>query len=71
MRASEFIKENASCGATGSGSVATVSQPLGGTISRGGSLLSGQATSDAFPNTPDWIKSQSKKWKSSNKTAKK
>ena len=55
MRASEFIKENASCGATGSGSVATVSQPLGGTISRGGSLLSGQATSDAFPNTPDHI----------------
>jgi hypothetical protein len=34
MRAREFINENASSGATSSGSVATVSQPIGGIISR-------------------------------------
>jgi hypothetical protein len=54
MRASE-IMENASAGATGSGSVATVAAPLGGMISRsGGSLLSGKyaTESDPTPNTP-------------------
>jgi hypothetical protein len=34
MRAREFIAETASAGATSSGSVATVAQPLGSTISR-------------------------------------
>ena len=34
MRAREFMAENASAGATGAGSVATVSQPLGGMIAR-------------------------------------
>lgn len=34
MRASEFIKENASVGATSAGSVAVVSQPLGSVIKR-------------------------------------
>jgi len=55
MRAHEFITETASAGATGSGSVATVSMPLGGTISRnGGSFFSGTkyTTGDATPNTP-------------------
>jgi hypothetical protein len=34
MRAREFINENASSGATSSGSIATVSQPMGSVISR-------------------------------------
>ena len=34
MRAREFIKENASAGATASGSVAAVAQPMGSPISR-------------------------------------
>ena len=34
MRAREFVQENASSGATASGSVATVSSPIGGLISR-------------------------------------
>jgi hypothetical protein len=34
MRACEFIKESASAGATSSGSVAAIAQPLGVPISR-------------------------------------
>jgi hypothetical protein len=34
MRAREFVRENASSGATSSGSIAAVSQPLGGLITR-------------------------------------
>ena len=34
MRAREFIQETASAGATSSGSVATVAQPMGQTITR-------------------------------------
>ena len=34
MRARDFMTENASAGATGAGSVAPVSQPLGGMIER-------------------------------------
>jgi hypothetical protein len=34
MRAREFIKESASVGATSSGSVAAIAQPLGSSISR-------------------------------------
>jgi hypothetical protein len=36
MRAKEFLPENATAGATSSGSVATVAQPLGTLISRVG-----------------------------------
>ena len=36
MRASEFIREDASAGATSSGSIATVAQPMGAVISRQG-----------------------------------
>ncbi len=36
MRASEFIREDASAGATSAGSIATVSQPVGGMITRVG-----------------------------------
>jgi hypothetical protein len=57
MRASEFIAENASAGATGSGSIATVAQPLGGMITRnGGSFFSGKYSNDPTPNTPAWMK---------------
>jgi hypothetical protein len=47
------ICENASAGATGAGSVATVETPLGGVKTRnGGSMLSGKYTTDPTPNTP-------------------
>jgi hypothetical protein len=47
------IMENASVGATASGSVATVAAPVGGMITRSGdSFFSGKYTNDPFPNTP-------------------
>lgn len=51
MRAKE-IMETASAGATASGSVATVSAPLGMQSRTGGSLLSGKYSTDPTPNTP-------------------
>jgi hypothetical protein len=57
MRASEFITENASVASTTSGSIAPVSMPLGGTITRnGGSFFSGKYSNSATPNTPAWMK---------------
>ncbi len=57
MRAVEFIIENASAGATGSGSIATVSTPLGGMQTRsGGSFFSGKYNNEPTPNTPAWMK---------------
>jgi len=59
MRASEFIAENATAGATGSGSIATVAQPLGGMITRsGGTFFSGKYmnSADPYPNTPAYMK---------------
>jgi hypothetical protein len=59
MRAREFVTENASAGATGSGNVATVAQPLGGVITRnGGSFFSGKYSNsaDPYPNTPAYMK---------------
>ena len=57
MRASEFIAENATTGATGSGNIATVSAPLGGTVTRSsGSFFSGKYSNSATPNTPAWMK---------------
>jgi hypothetical protein len=57
MRAKEFVTENASVGSTGSGSIATVDAPLGGTISRNsGSFFSGKYSNSATPNTPAWMK---------------
>ena len=57
MRASEFMMENATAGATGSGSIATVNTPLGGMITRnGGSFFSGKYSTDPTPNTPAWMK---------------
>jgi len=52
MRASEFITENASAGATSSGSVATVAMPLGLQKRSGGSFFSGKYSTDPTPNTP-------------------
>ncbi len=46
------IMETASAGATGAGSVAVVSQPMGMVSRNGGSLLSGKYTTDPTPNTP-------------------
>ena len=60
MRAREIL-ENTSAGATSSGSVATVSQPLGMVARSGGSMLSGKYTTDLTPNTPDWMKKLKKK----------
>jgi hypothetical protein len=60
MRAYE-IMENASGGSTGSGSVSTVSQPLGMQTRSGGSMLAGKYTTDLSPNTPDWMKKLKKK----------
>lgn len=63
MRLREFVdlKETASAGATSSGSVATVAQPLGTTITRNaGSFFAGKYTTDEFPNTPYKKKKKSK-----------
>ena len=63
MRLHEFVdlKENATAGATGSGSVATVSMPLGGMLTRnGGHFFTGVNTSDPTPNTPKKYKKKSK-----------
>jgi hypothetical protein len=66
MRLHEFVDltENASAGATSSGSVATVGMPLGGMISRnGGNFFSGAkyTTDDATPNTPAEYKKYKRK----------
>jgi hypothetical protein len=51
------IMENASVGATGSGSVATVSHALGQPITRNSqSILSGKYSTESTPNTPIEIK---------------
>ena len=55
MRWREIV-ESASAGATGSGSVAAVSHPLGTQTRAGGSLLSGKYSTDPTPNTPPEIK---------------
>lgn len=66
MRLHEFVdlQENASAGATGSGSIATVSVPVGGMIKRNGeSFFSGTkyTTNDATPNTPAEYKKYKRK----------
>lgn len=50
------IAESASAGATGSGSVAVVSQPMGMVSRNGANMLSGKYTTDPTPNTPREIK---------------
>ena len=65
MRLHEFVDltETASAGATSSGSVATVSAPLGGMIARNaGSFFAGKyTTDDATPNTPAEYKKYKRK----------
>ena len=66
MRLHEFVdlKETASAGATGSGSIAPVAMPLGGVISRnGGNFFTGAkyTTDDATPNTPAEYKKYKRK----------
>jgi hypothetical protein len=64
MRASEFIAENATAGATGSGSIATVAQPLGDMITRNaGSFFTGKYmnSADPYPNTPAYMKKGKKR----------
>ena len=66
MRLHEFVDltETATAGATSSGSVATVSMPLGSAISRnGGSFFTGHkyTTDDATPNTPAEYKKYKRK----------
>jgi hypothetical protein len=58
MRASEFIAENASVGATSTGSIATVASPLGMQTRNGGSFFSGKYmnSADPYPNTPAYMK---------------
>jgi hypothetical protein len=57
MRANEFIAENASVASTTAGSIAPVSMPIGGMITRnGGSFFSGKYSNSATPNTPAWMK---------------
>jgi hypothetical protein len=64
MRLHEFVTENATAGATGSGSIATVAQPLGGVITRNaGSFFSGKYmnSADPYPNTPAYMKKRKKR----------
>ena len=65
MRAQEFIRENASVGATGSGSIATVATPIGGVIARNAqSFFAGHKYSnDETPNTPESYKTYKKRKK--------
>ena len=66
MRLHEFVdlKENATAGATGSGSIATVAAPVGSMIKRNGeSFFSGTkyTTDNATPNTPAEYKKYKRK----------
>jgi len=65
MRAQEFIREDASAGATGSGSIATVAMPLGGMLARNTqSFFAGHKYSnDETPNTPAEYKTYKKRKK--------
>ena len=65
MRAQEFIREDASAGATGSGSIATVATPIGGVITRNAqSFFAGHKYSnDETPNTPESYKTYKKRKK--------
>ena len=53
MRIREIMENVSTC----AGAIAPVATPMGGVISRnGGSILSGKYTTDATPNTPEWMK---------------
>lgn len=64
MRLYEFVNLKEDGTSTTSGSIATISVPLGGVISRnGGNLLTGAkyTTDDATPNTPAEYKKYKRK----------
>jgi hypothetical protein len=52
----ETVSAGATAGATTSGSVAVVAQPMGMVSRNGGTLLSGKYTTDPTPNTPEEYK---------------
>ena len=45
-----------STGGTVAGAIAPVAMPMGMLSRNGGSLLGGKYTTDATPNTPEWMK---------------
>lgn len=55
MRAHEIF-ENVAATTSSSGSIATVSLPMGMVSRSGGSLLNGKYTTDLTPNTPEEYK---------------
>lgn len=59
MRLKE-IMENASVGATSSGSVATVPAAMGAIQTRTGSMFAGKYTNEPFPNTPKRMRKKRK-----------
>ena len=61
MRASEFVKEDASGGSTSAGSIAPVATPMGMIARTGGSFFSGKYTTDPTPNTPVGYKKYKRK----------
>lgn len=61
MRAQEFIRENASVGATAAGGIAPVVAPMGMISRNGGSLFTGKYTTDPTPNTPKSYKKKKRK----------
>jgi len=60
MRAHEIF-ENAAASTSSSGSIATITQPLGMVTRSGASMFGGKYTTDLTPNTPDWMKKLKKK----------
>ena len=60
MRASEFVVETASAGASSSSGIATVPAAMGMQTRNGGSFFSGKYTNDPFPNTPKRMRKKRK-----------
>jgi hypothetical protein len=53
MRIREIME---STGGTVAGAIAPVATPMGVISRNGGSMLGGKYTTDATPNTPEWMK---------------
>jgi hypothetical protein len=52
MRIREIMENVSTC----AGAIAPVATPMGVISRNGGSILSGKYTTDATPNTPEWMK---------------
>jgi len=63
MRWSEIINEDASCGSTSAGNVATISQPIGGVVSRQGTIGAGFGVSPFDPEGQGIYNTKKKKKK--------